>query len=496
MPGRAAPASRPHPASLIPARRTRGEDTRAARLYSSWSGEPASHARPVENAWPKRRDAALLRSSARRAAARPSGPTSRSPSRAAASAWAARPAAPTPPRTTAATSTTTDYLRSNLRLFRLNLDVEAHAGSHLALVGQLRSDNLDSPRPYALYLRVRPWTTRAFDIQAGRIPPVFGSYPRRRYALDNPLPGMPLAYQYLTSLRADALPDSTDDFHAQQGSGWLVRGYPIGDQYPAPGLPLVNAEHWDTGVEVRIGARAAAARGGGHPGNALAPAGPGRQRRQAGLGPPRLAPCGRPRARGLGRARGLPLARGHRPAVRIVPGRLSPDAAGLRRGVLGGLLDPARRSRLDRLGASSAAGSGASIALEALGVMLEARYKVAPGFYLAGRADHLGFSRVESGRPHSLGRARDPPRDRGRLLAPPAPVAQGLLSAQPAGRRPRPQRNYPGRSSSCCGSDREDASAPCRARGGRRRRAGRAFPVGRPAGRARAPWARSAGGST
>src|SRR6266568_1851782 len=66
----------------------------------------------------------------------------------------------------------TDYERSNLRLFRLNLDA---------------------------------------DVQAGRIPPVFGSYARRRYAADNPLPGMPLAYQYLTTLRPDALPSSADD---------------------------------------------------------------------------------------------------------------------------------------------------------------------------------------------------------------------------------------------------------------------------------------------
>src|SRR6266511_2705820 len=146
----------------------------------------------------------------------------------------------------------TDYERSNLRLFRLNLDAEVKAGPHVAFVGEVRTDNLDSPRPYALYLRLRPWTSRSFDVQAGRIPPVFGSYARRRYAADNPLPGMPLAYQYLTTLRPDALPSSADDLYDRQGSGWLVR-YPIGAQDAAPGMPLVNAERWDVGVEARIG---------------------------------------------------------------------------------------------------------------------------------------------------------------------------------------------------------------------------------------------------
>ena len=40
----------------------------------------------------------------------------------------------------------------------------------------------------------------------GRIPPTFGAFSRRAYANGNPLIGYPLAYQYLTSLRPDAVP--------------------------------------------------------------------------------------------------------------------------------------------------------------------------------------------------------------------------------------------------------------------------------------------------
>ena len=38
----------------------------------------------------------------------------------------------------------------------------------------------------------------------------FGAFARRTYANDNPLIGYPLAYQYLTSLRPDAVPATAD----------------------------------------------------------------------------------------------------------------------------------------------------------------------------------------------------------------------------------------------------------------------------------------------
>jgi hypothetical protein len=145
-----------------------------------------------------------------------------------------------------------DYERSSLRLFRVDLAAELRLGSKAALLGEIRSDNLSSPRVYALYLRLRPWSDRAFDVQAGLVPPVFGAYPRRRYGYDSWLPGVPLAYQYLTTVRYDAVPANAEELVAQRGRGWLV-SYPVGDPQPAPGLPLVNGERWDAGAEVRIG---------------------------------------------------------------------------------------------------------------------------------------------------------------------------------------------------------------------------------------------------
>jgi hypothetical protein len=142
----------------------------------------------------------------------------------------------------------TDYDHSALRLFRLDVTAAVKAGPHFTLLGEIRTENFDTVRPYALYLRIRPWTTRDFDIQVGRVPPTFGAFARRTYANDNPLIGYPLAYQYPTTLRPDAVPASADELLAKRSSGWLVR-YSLGDTAADQGVPLVSAFRWDTGVQ-------------------------------------------------------------------------------------------------------------------------------------------------------------------------------------------------------------------------------------------------------
>ena len=147
----------------------------------------------------------------------------------------------------------TDYRRGALRLFRASLDVELRAGERVALLAEARSDDLEAARLYGLYLRLRPIAGRNIDLQAGRIPPVFGAYPRQRYGRDNPLIGEPLGYQYLTTIRPDAAPASADELLSQKGSGWLTH-YSRGSSLYDGGLPLVNTLRWDTGVELRLGA--------------------------------------------------------------------------------------------------------------------------------------------------------------------------------------------------------------------------------------------------
>ena len=142
----------------------------------------------------------------------------------------------------------TDYENSELRMLRLDLTAALRAGRHVSLLGEVRSQNASTPTAYAMYLRIRPWTERRFDVQVGRIPPTFGAFPRRSYEAENPLIGYPLAYQYLTSLRADAVPGSADELLDMRGRGWLA-SYTVGNIAAAPGVPLANALRWDTGVQ-------------------------------------------------------------------------------------------------------------------------------------------------------------------------------------------------------------------------------------------------------
>jgi hypothetical protein len=100
----------------------------------------------------------------------------------------------------------TDYEHNALRLFRAAMTADVRLNDHVSFLTEIRSENGDALKPYALYVRLRPWRSRPIDIQAGRIPPIFGAFPRREYGAGNPLIGYPLAYQYLTPVRPDALP--------------------------------------------------------------------------------------------------------------------------------------------------------------------------------------------------------------------------------------------------------------------------------------------------
>lgn len=115
----------------------------------------------------------------------------------------------------------TDYDQNALRVARLRLFGEWRAvADRVSVVGELRTENgtdLDAP---ALYLRWRPAASTRLWIQAGRIPPVIGAFARRAYGRDNAVLGLPLIYQYLTSLRPDALPRTPDDLLRMRGRGW------------------------------------------------------------------------------------------------------------------------------------------------------------------------------------------------------------------------------------------------------------------------------------
>src|SRR5262249_43677500 len=135
-----------------------------------------------------------------------------------------------------------------LRLIRVDLSAQVKAGPHFSLLGEIRTENGEKPLPYAFFLRIRPWISRDFDVQVGRVPPTFGAFTRRTYPTDNPLIGYPLAYQYLTTVRPDSVPASADELLRKRSLGWEL-AYSIGNTTREAGVPLVSAFRYDTGIQ-------------------------------------------------------------------------------------------------------------------------------------------------------------------------------------------------------------------------------------------------------
>jgi hypothetical protein len=281
----------------------------------------------------------------------------------------------------------TDYEHNALRLMRLALSGLYRPVTWLAFVGELRSEDLEQPAAYAAYARVRPWKSHPIDIQAGVIPPTFGAFGRRVYGMSNPVIGYPLAYQYLTSLRTDAVPATADDVLRMRARGWRS-SFPIGSAVPGPGVPLVSAFQWDTGVQVSW-----------KPGPLEV------------AGAVTNGTLSNPRASDDNGGKQLSGRVAVTPAVGLVIGASASRGAWLARAVapdskpvqraLGADIEYSRdhwivRSEIvwSRWSFPSALPPSNVRALDAVGSWIEGRYRATPRIFVAARADRLGFSEI------------------------------------------------------------------------------------------------------
>jgi hypothetical protein len=289
-----------------------------------------------------------------------------------------------------------DYETSSLRLLRLDLTAEARLASFASVLLDVRSDNLGSPRVYALFLRVRPWASREIDLQAGLVPPVFGSFPRRRYAYENPLPSLPLAYQYLTSLREDAVPARAEGLVAQRGRGWLV-SHPVGATESGPGVPLVNAERWDPGVQLRVGREPLSLAVALTQGTLSYPL--TRDDNDGKMWSARVAFTPSPAlVVGLSGASGEFLSREVRDVLPATArGTYRQEAAGLDLQWSAGHWILRAEAVLGRWRLPALEATRIEDPLPALGLYAEGRYKVRPGLFVAGRVERLAFAEIDTG---------------------------------------------------------------------------------------------------
>ena len=287
----------------------------------------------------------------------------------------------------------TSYEVSTIRQLRLGVSGLFRLTDRVAILGELRSDNLHDVAPSALYARVRPFAGRRIDVQIGRIPPTFGAFSRRAYSHDNPLIGHPLAYQYLTSLRADAAPADADELLRMRGRGWLSN-FSFGNLEPATGVPLASALTWDTGVQVtsawNVVTIAAAVTNG---------------------------TASNPRVSDDNAGKQIAVRVSAAPATGVVVGSSFARGEFLSRRVRAMLVDGSDESYAQRAygvdleysrdhwivrGESVLsewqmplpATTTGPISLRALATSVEGRYTFMPGFYAAARIEHLGFNRI------------------------------------------------------------------------------------------------------
>ena len=262
----------------------------------------------------------------------------------------------------------------------------------LSAVAELRTNGIDA---HGAGGRLRPLAAApdrpTFVIEVGRIPPVVGAFPRRAYGRDNLVLGLPLAYQYVTSLRPDALPATVDDLLRMRGRGWQPC-YPSGRKHVEPGVPLVSGSTWDTGVEAR-GACAVSSSRRRDAGSARRA---GRARDQRGVMVSARASVQLP----LGILVGVSGARGEwidddvLSALPAVPRDTAQSALVLDAEAGDGpWLVRAELAAFDVRPAARRRARGA-LSLVGLSGFVEARYRVRPRWQVAARLDRLSFSRV------------------------------------------------------------------------------------------------------
>jgi hypothetical protein len=297
----------------------------------------------------------------------------------------------------------TDYEHSALRMLRADLTAALKADGHLSFLADMRSEisvdsagfrDADSPRAYALYARIRPWTGRAFDIQIGRVPPTFGAFARRTYASDNFLIGYPLAYQYLTSLRADAVPASAEELLRMRGRGWLAN-YSIGNPSPAHGVPLVSAFTWDTGVQVHAASEHVEATGAITAGTVANPLFHDDNGGKQVAGRVTWQPV-------VGLVLGTSAARGPFVSQTAARGAVGDgNDSHFTQTAWGADVEYSRDYYLVRVETILSdwtlpivRSPSLRLPLRAFSTSVEGRYKIRPGLYAAARVDHIGFSEI------------------------------------------------------------------------------------------------------
>ncbi len=130
--------------------------------------------------------------------------------------------------------------------YRLRLYFDGQASAQVQVFVQALLTEAGGTRVDGAYALITPWEDKDLHLMAGKIAWPIGTWAPRTYSDKNPLIGVPLMYQYHTSLRWDDIPRTTDELVAAAGAG--AAGPDYGGGIGSPGMPIVDDFGWDFGV--------------------------------------------------------------------------------------------------------------------------------------------------------------------------------------------------------------------------------------------------------
>jgi hypothetical protein len=135
---------------------------------------------------------------------------------------------------------------SQLNSYRLRMFATAAVSEHLDFFGEALGNEDVGVVPFGAYATFHPSPGKDVHVEAGLIPWPIGDWAPRSTSDKNPLVGLPLMYQYHTTLRQDVMPQSADDLLAVAGRG--EHGVDYGSGFDFPGMPIVYDQWWDFGA--------------------------------------------------------------------------------------------------------------------------------------------------------------------------------------------------------------------------------------------------------
>jgi hypothetical protein len=138
--------------------------------------------------------------------------------------------------------------------YRLRLFVEGAVTDRVQVYTQILFADAASARALGAYVMGDPWEGLDLHFIVGEIPWIIGTFSGRSYSDKNPLVGLPMMYQYHTTLRSDQVIAGPDAILAVAGSGNAGVNYVSGGR-PFRGMTVAYDQCWDYGVAFQGSAR-------------------------------------------------------------------------------------------------------------------------------------------------------------------------------------------------------------------------------------------------